>query len=69
MTFPAAFIPLGGLILYLLSRRVVKAFHGSVTPVPVFSDFKLPNLAKVTGGGENFLNIEVLTNRVIDGKS
>jgi hypothetical protein len=60
-----------GDIWYNTQDRYLMSFDGVLWQLASskFSDFKLPNLAKVTGGGENFLNIEVLTNRVTDGKS
>ena len=40
--FCAAFIPVGGLVFFLLARVVAKKAGASVTPVPAFSEFKLP---------------------------
>lgn len=38
----AAFIPVGGLVFFLLARAVAKKAGAPVTPVPAFSEFKLP---------------------------
>ncbi len=42
---PALFaisIPIGGLVLFLIVRAIVKAAGGRVVPVPAFANFKLP---------------------------
>jgi uncharacterized protein YybS (DUF2232 family) len=41
-TLYAAFIPLGGLAFYLLSRAIVKKVGGQVIRIPAFADFRLP---------------------------
>ncbi|MEI6100328.1 MAG: DUF2232 domain-containing protein [Eubacteriales bacterium] len=40
--FFAAFIPIGGLLSFLIVRAIVKKAGGKVTHVPAFADFKLP---------------------------
>ncbi len=41
-TLYAAFIPLGGLVFYLLARAIAKKAGGQVIRIPAFADFTLP---------------------------
>ena len=54
---------------YLMSFDGVLWRHITDVSLPKSEGINLYHIAKVMDGGENFLNIEVLANRVTDGKS